>query len=213
MIFGMSLCLTAQAQSDGQKKTGQVGPVGPVAVQKTSPIKVIDEASAPAGWKRYEFGEGPVISALLPNQPREFSEQKSLGGPKPTTMRAYTSKIEEAIFTAFYAEDLPFVAERMTEDIRKSFFDGMWKGFAQGMQKGLEEQGLLFTLTALEQRPITIDGLRGVEQNFTVGPMLGRAQMSIVGQRAFMAIAFWSEDSPPGERTAFFNSFRIHAQP
>lgn len=210
IIFGVSLSLTqTQAQNAGQKQTG---PPQPVAVNKPGSIKVIEDASAPAGWKRYEFGEGLVISAILPGHPKEFTEQKSLGGEKLTTMHAFTSETEKAVYTAYYAEDLPFIAERMPEDFRNSFYKGMWLGLAKGMQQGMEEKGLLFKVTLLEQRSIIVENLKGVEQDFTLGPMQGRAQMALSGQRAFMVIALWAEDAPAGERTAFFNSFRVIAK-
>jgi hypothetical protein len=209
MIIILSLPLAAQAQSGGKP-----GPVGPVAVQKPSPnpIKVVEEASAPSGWKRYEFGEVPVISALLPARPEEFVDQEALGGDKPSTMRSYTAESAEGVYTAFYMEDLPFVAEKMPEDVKKSFFDGVWEGLAKGMQKGMEEKGLLFKITRVDPRPITLSGLQGVEQDFTLGPMQGRAQMAMAGQRAYMALAFWTEDEPLTLRTAFFNSFRINVK-
>ena len=204
----MSLSLAAQAQSSGQTTAPSPLPP-PVAVQKPITVKAVEDASAPAGWKRYEIGDGPLLSVLLPHQPEEHTSQEELGGEKPSTMRIYSATAGGVIYSALYAEDLPFIAERMPETYKQAFFEGMWKGFVQGMREGMEKNGVLFKVTPLSQRPVTISGLKGSEQEFILGPMQGRAQIAMAGQRAFMLLAFWMDDKTTSERTAFFNSFQI----
>ena len=182
----------------------------PAPPPPTAPsYRVTNEATAPAGWKRYEFGASPVISVLLPGVPEEFTEQKPLGGAKPSTMRFFTSGTDTAVYAAYYAEDLPFVAERMPQKFKESFYDGMLQGFINGVKEGLSESGLLFDVKAGARREMKFAGLDAVDFDFTFGPMLGMGRMAISGQRAYMAISMWTEETPQSERAAFFNSFRI----
>lgn len=183
---------------------------GPPPPPKAPAYRIVTEASAPKGWKRYEFGVTvPVVGVLLPSIPEETIERKSFGGPKPSTMYTYTSESEDAVYAVFYAEDMPFVAERMPEDFKQSFYKGMLEGFINGIKKGISQSGLLFEVEVGEQRKTKIEGLDGAEMDFSFGPMKGLARLTISGQRAYMAFAMWMEETPQSERSTFFNSFRI----
>jgi hypothetical protein len=198
----LSSSLTVEAQ---RARPNQAEP--PPA--KAPSYKVYNEASAPAGWKRYEFGPLPVISILLPNKPEEFLEQKKLGGTKLTTIRSYISATEQAVYLAYYAEDMPFKAESIPEDFKDSFYEGMLRGIIDGMKEGMSESGLLFEVKAGAKRPAKLEGLDGAEFDFTFGPMQGLARMAVAEQRAYMAMAMWTDDAPRSEREQFFGSFRI----
>lgn len=194
--------LIAHAQS---ARSGQGDP--PPA--KAPTYRAFNEASAPTGWRRYEFGSVPMVSAVLPVAPKEFTEQQTLGGDKPSVMHMYTAETDAAMYGVYYAEDLPFIAERMSERIKQSFYEGMVSGFTRGLEQGMSNNGVLMKVEIGERRKVVVDGLDGMAFDFAVGPVNGMALMTILGQRAYMAIAVWTPEAPSGDRNAFFKSFRI----
>ncbi|HEX8745919.1 MAG TPA: hypothetical protein VF717_01905, partial [Pyrinomonadaceae bacterium] len=151
---------------------------GPPPPPKAPAYRIASDASAPAGWNRYEFGAGPVVSALLPSRPEEFKEIKSLGASKPSTMYTYISDAEGAVYGVYYGEDMPFIAERMPESFRQGFYEGMLKGFIEGVKQGLAASGLLFEVNVGSRRQTKVDGLDGNEFDFGFGPMSGLARMT-----------------------------------
>lgn len=186
-------------------RPGQGDPPPP----KASAYRVFNEASAPPGWRRYEFGSVPMVSALLPMAPKEFTERQSLGGDKPSVMHIYMAESDNAMYAVYYAEDLPIVADRMADKMKQSFYEGMVDGFARGLEQGMSNMGVLLKVEIGERRKVVVDRLDSMAFDFSIGPANGMALMTISGQRAYMAIAVWRQEAPAGDRDAFFKSFRI----
>lgn len=210
-LFFASVCLPLAAQQPEPPK-----PIGPTQVAKPAvkmpPVKALADSSAPGGWKKFQFGEPALFSVILPEKHDAAGELLPLPGiDKPATTYVYTGQTEAGVFMAMYVENLPFVGGQLPENIKESFYDGMWRGMLQGMKAELERSGLLFEITSGEKKTIMLSGLQGRSQDFTFGPLNGHVRMTIAGQRAYMAVIM----IPPGggsEREAFFNSFVIHAK-
>ncbi|HEX8098308.1 MAG TPA: hypothetical protein VF507_09740, partial [Pyrinomonadaceae bacterium] len=162
----------------------------------------------PAGWKRFSPTAG-VFSVLLPGQPEEAVSRTQVFSGTVLTSHAYTASTPGAGYMVAYMTDLPVVAERMPDNFKQQFYDGMWSGMAEGIRKEMEKRGLLFKVQAGPSRRVSVGGVEGRDQFFTIGPLRGRAQMALTGRLAFITFAFWSDDKSTAERIAFFGSFRI----
>lgn len=210
-LFLASACLPLAAQQPGPVKPAAPAQVAKPAV-KMPPVKASVDSSAPGGWKKFQFGEPALFSIILPEKHDAVGEILPLPGvAKPATSYVYTGETEVGVFMAMYVENLPFVAGGLSENIKESFYDGMWQGMLGGMKAELERTGLLLKITSGEKKTITLSGLQGRSQDFTFGPLNGHARMAIAGQRAYMALIMAPPDGG-GEREAFFNSFEIHAK-
>lgn len=211
-LFVAAACLPLAAQ----QAKGPSGPApsaqGAKAVVKMPPVKALADSSAPRGWKKFQYGEPPRFSILLPEKHEAAGELVPMAGAdKPATTYVYTGETETSVYMAMYIEDLPFIGERMAENLKQAFYDGMWSGMLNGMKSEVEKNGLLFKITSGEKKQITVSGLEGRSQDFTFGPLNGHARMVITGQRAYMAVSMAPPDGG-GERAVFFNSFEIFAK-
>lgn len=212
-LFLASACLPLAAQQQGPVAPARTPP--PQAAKgavKMPPVKASADSSAPKGWKKFQFGEPPLFGVFLPEKHEATGELIPMAGAdKPASTYVYVGETETSVYMAMYAEDLPFVGERMPEEIKQSFYDGLWMGMLEGMKSEVEKSGLLFKIVSGEKKKITVSGLEGRSQDFTFGPLNGHARMVIAGQRAYLALIMAPPDGG-GEREAFFNSFEIYAK-
>ncbi|MGB9178862.1 MAG: hypothetical protein WCB68_06385 [Pyrinomonadaceae bacterium] len=169
----------------------------------------VDELPVPAGWNKFAPA-GNAFSVLLPSKPEESVARTPVSAGITLTTHAYTVTTDDGVYLVAVMSDLPLVAEKMTDAYKQSFYDGMWKGMAEGIREELEKNGLVIKLETGAQRSVVVGGLQGREQDFTVGSLGGRTQMALTGQRAYLTMAFWTnEEKTAVERAAFFNSFQI----
>lgn len=190
----------ARAQQHGEH--ADTAPVRPPATSET-------EMTAPAGWKNFTPA-GNAFSVLLPSKPEETVARTPISSGIALTTHAYTVTTDNGVYLVAVMDDLPLVAEKMSDTYKQSFYDGMWKGMAEGIREELEKNGLTMKLEPGAQRNAVVGGIQGREQDFTVGPLGGRTQMALSGQRAYLTMAFWTdEQKTESERTAFFNSFKV----
>jgi hypothetical protein len=214
-LFVVAACLPLTAQQQpvapaAPKPSPQAAPQAPV---KMPPVKALADSSAPKGWKKFQFGGEPVLFAIiLPEKHDAAGEHIPMAGAdKPATTYVYTGETESSVYMAMCVENLPFVGERMPEEIKQAFYDGMWKGMLEGMKSEMNRTGLLFKVVPGEMKKITVSGLDGRSQDFTFGPLNGHARMVMAGQRAYLALIMAPPDGGE-EREAFFNSFEIYAK-
>lgn len=216
-LFVFAACLPLAAQQ-------QPKPVGSVAAPKPSPqavqaavkmlpVKALADSSAPKGWKKLQFGGKPVLFAIILPEKHEATGEliPMAGADKPATTYIYAGETETSVYMAMCVENLPFIGERMPEEIKQAFYDGLWKGMLEGMKSELNRSGLLFKVVPGEMKKTTVSGLEGRSQDFTFGPLNGHARMVMAGQRAYVAVIMAPPDGGE-EREAFFNSFEIYAK-
>lgn len=178
---------------------------------KMPPFSALDDASAPQGWKRYRFGESPVhFSIALPAKPEERAHHL----PRLPTATAYTyiAETDPAYYAVVYVEGLPEEASGLTADLKERLYDFMWRDLASSLQRALEQKNIPLKLVAAEPKSVTVSGLAGREQDFSLGPFSGRARIVLAGRRAFMAFAAWTPDETAARRAGFFDSLEIHAK-
>ncbi|HEY0003303.1 MAG TPA: hypothetical protein VGB17_00735 [Pyrinomonadaceae bacterium] len=198
--------IRAQAQQPAYGSPNEIAPLRMTAVE---------EASAPAGWKRYQFGDPLLFSAILPGAPQAQSE-KFTDAKGPLVVRLYMAASPTGgVYGLNYAEAAPTMALDKSETESRRFFTNYMAGFIAGFKKGLQDRGMtaeLETQTSPERR-VKISGLDGYEQDIAIGPFNGRSQVVFLGRNIYAAIALWNQNNPLSERTAFFNSFQIrHAR-
>ena len=199
----MLLALTA-ATSLGQ------APVSKLPAQPVDPIpaKVVADISAPAGWQRYQFGERPQFSVILPAAPESSAERM----PDSTTIvNLYIAPAAgTGIFAAARLDKIPADLEKAPESRREAFFKEYFAGFAKGFQESMAKNNLSFQLQLLDsQKVVTATGRGGFQQDMSVGPFKGRSQLVFVGTSAFCVLAIWNEKVPAATYETFFKSFQL----
>jgi len=165
-------------------------------------------SALPAGWQQYQF-DAAKFSAAFPAKPEEEAEQVNHGGGLRSTTRSFITSNDAGVFMVAYMSELPINAERMPAHLRQSFYEGMWKGVVDGFREGMKENGLLYEVKVLGGRPVSVGGLDGREQDFMLGPLVGKCQMTLTGQRGYLILTLLGEDASENERAYFFNSFKI----
>jgi hypothetical protein len=217
----VSLCalhapaLQAQKQSPAGAQ-GATPPPPPGAAQtavKMPPSRTVEDASAPAGWKKYEFGATPLFTILLPAEHESAAVQVPMGGSDTATTYVYVGQGDSGVFMTMYVEDMPLIAERLSEEWKQNFYAGLWRGMVEGMRSEMEKNGVLFKIESGELKKTKISGHDGREQEFTFGPLKGLTRMVLVGRRAYVALSMVQPEKPLTEHTAFFDSFAIYAKP
>jgi hypothetical protein len=210
-LFLASTCLPLAAQQGGRVRPARPAGATRGAI-KMPPVKASADSSAPLGWKKFQFGEPALFGVILPEKHESIAELVPMAGAgQPATNYMYSGQTESSVYMAGYIENLPFIAERVPETFKQSFYDGMWRGMLQGMKSALERNGVLFDVVSGEKKNITISGLAGRSQDFTFGPLNGHARIVIAGRRAFMAMSMAPPDGG-SERELFFKSFEIYTK-
>lgn len=199
IIAGANLCGQAQ----------QPAPVATPAEIAPLRMTVVEEASALPGWKRYQFGDPQLFSAILPGAPQYQSEKFPVTQGTLVT-RLYVTPSATGVYGLNYIESPLASTTGQTDAETRNFFTGYMKGFIDGFKKGLEQKGFtdVETKTGAE-RQVRVSGFDGFEQDLTIGPFEGRSQVVFIGRRVYAAIALWNQENPASERAAFFNSFQI----
>lgn len=169
----------------------------------------IDDSSLPAGWKRYNFDKPLAFSIILPKEPEQQVSTFS-GGTE--TSHVYISTNGSGAYGLTYINNLPAVANRSTESGHEFFFNTFIKEFIQKLQNNEQEKSVdlqfeEFKITT--DKPVVINGVEGLEWNFSGGPFQGRAQLARAGQAGFCLIAVWKQTTSLAEQDAFFKSFKV----
>lgn len=164
------------------------------------------DSSAPAGWKRYDFDKPLTFSLILPNEPER---QVSTVPDGAETAHVYISKSDSGVYGVTYIDNLPAVASRSVESGNEFFFKMFVKNFAMKLQSAGQQKGDNLQFKVITDQRITVNGLDGLERNFSIGLIQGRARLVRVGQAGFCVVAVWKQTAPSAERDAFFNSVKI----
>lgn len=172
------------------------------------PRGLVAEPVAPAGWQRFSLGKDS-FSVVLPKKPTEMSERKNLGNDFYLTVETYTVEADAGFYLLSRMPDLPIVSDKVSPSFVEGFYDGIWRGFAEGMRKELANKGLLFELKVGEPYESRLGGRQGRTQDFTLGPLTGRVKATVSGRQAFMVLVMWMKDMPVNERDIVFDSFRL----
>jgi hypothetical protein len=171
------------------------------------PPKVIEDPSVRAGWRRYQFGEDPVFSVILPSPPEATADGRSGAG----VAHLYISSTDTAVYSAVRMTGLGIDLEKAPETERQGYFRNFIEGFAKGFQESLKRND--YELKLLDIKKVTAAGREAFQQDLTVGPYQGSAQLVFVGSGTFCVLSIWNPQSPAADGVAFFNSFQLSATP
>lgn len=219
-VLSLALCLcafwaaAAPSRSLAQTQTGPPPPPSPTPAQKAPaplPRKAVAGARVGQGWQRYEIGAPPVLSVDLPPKHVVETEMVTMGGSRSAPAYAYTGETDDGTYIAYFVENLPLDSARMPEGIKQSFYDGVWEGMAKGIKSGMEKNGLLIELVTGQSKMIKVGGLDAREQDFTLGPLKGRARVVLSGNRAFLVLLLELGDTISGTGLAFLDSLEVRA--
>lgn len=173
------------------------------------PAKAIEDALAPAGWRRYQFGDRPAFSVFLPAAP-EVSASVAFD----TTTNLYTTGNSSGVYIAARIDFVQANLEKASEASREKYFQEFFAGFAKGFQESVGKNNPTYELQLLNPKKVmTASGREGYQQDMTVGPFKGQAQLVFVGRSAFCVTSIWNQKTPAAETEAFFKSFKLTASP
>jgi hypothetical protein len=179
----------------------------PVGHETPKPLKVVeaDEKTAPAGWKRYRFGEPVLFSALLPLKPDAHAARLS-GSDGDEIVHAFYSLSGTSLYGVIYAIDLPGTIEAKTDEQRQKAFKNFIYGFAAGFEKNSAGgEPAKFNITV--ERGVKVGGLDGYEKVFTLGNYNGLAQMAFKDKSRVVLIVLTGPGNPAAGSAWFFSSF------
>ncbi|MDX6696480.1 MAG: hypothetical protein QOF02_4083 [Blastocatellia bacterium] len=184
----------------------------PVGREVPPPLKIVeaDDKSVPAGWKRFQFGEPVLFSAILPSLPEEHAARVS-GSDGAEIVRAFYSLSGTALLGITYTTDLPGAVKAKTVEQQKAAFKNFIYGFAAGFANNSQgNEPAKFNITS--ERSVKVGGLDGYEKVFTLGDYNGLAQMVFKEKSSVILIFLTGAGNPAAERATFFSSF-MFSQP
>lgn len=164
-----------------------------------------------AQWERYELGKGN-FSVRLPEEPKEYFAPSPADALVSVEAYTYAVVLKEGNYVAQYCL-LGEVALGWNEATKNSFYDGVWQGAADGYEKEMAGANLSFRTAIVETREIMFSGHKGREVIFTLGPLRGRMQMTLVGRQAFLASVLGTDKLSLAERRKFMDSFVVTPKP
>lgn len=194
--------------------SAQTTPIAsPTPRQSVPPVaaKVIDDASVPSGWRRYQFGEAPNFSVIMPGQPEATAERAP--GIETAIVNLYIATNDNAVYAASRLQGLGTNMEAISEEVRASFFKNYIEGFSRGFQSSMKENKLDYELKMLPPTKVKATNREAYQQDFTVGPFTGRAQLVFAGSAAFAVLTIWNQRTPTIDRETFFSSFQLTGTP
>ncbi|MCM3869245.1 MAG: hypothetical protein ND895_00935 [Pyrinomonadaceae bacterium] len=169
--------------------------------------KVIEDPSVRAGWRRYQFGDDPAFSVILPSPPEAIAERTK----GDSVVYLYMSVTDTAVYGAARMTGLGVDMERAPETERQGYFRNFIEGFAKGFQESVKKNN--YELNLLDPKKAIAAGREAFQQDLTVGPYQGSAQLVFVGSGAFCVLSIWNPQSPPANGVTFFNSFQLTGTP
>ncbi len=209
LIAGVLAFVPAAVRAQGQGSGGGSA----AGTQNIPPPRSFNDPSAPAGWKRYElqFSTGNVMSIFMPSLSEVTANQLPMGPGTPATNYMYTASTPTDVYVISYLAGLP---AEVTDNpqMRATLFDGFWRGFAQGVKRTLEKNGLQVELVTQPARKKTVNGFEAQEQQFAIGTMQGTVQAVISGGYGYAIVALSLEDKPGADHNSFLNSFSLRAK-
>lgn len=211
VVMLCALCCVCGASASAQKGTNTDPATPPTHV-----ARAVEDAFAPAGWKRYEFkyGAGDTVSVVFPQTPDE-SDTKSDVPDKGTVVvhLLNAASASGSYFLAGYMEFFSAQVVKITPEVRDTIFEDFWKNFSSGMASGMAEKGVSAKITATERRKVTISGREGLEQDFTVGDLVGRYRAVAGEHNIYMVVAISPGAGALKDRDAFIESLKVASQP
>lgn len=170
-----------------------------------------NDPNAPAGWKRYELQvkTGSVMSIFLPSLSEVTSNQFPMGAGSATNYM-YTASTPTDIYVVSYLAGLPSEVTNNPQ-MRATLFEGFWRGFAEGVKRTLERNGLEVELVTQPPRKKMVGAFESQQQEFAIGTMQGTVQAVISGGYGYAIVALSLEKKPGTEHNSFLNSFSLRA--
>jgi hypothetical protein len=158
----------------------------------------------PKGWVVHKPAAG-LFSISMPNQPKVNTE--NMGGEAAGIKTTYhTSESDDAIAIIADMHNLPLQADRMSAKDTNEIFDNFRTGLTEGFQESFAKSGLKMDVKFEESKSITFGGLKGIDQNVTIGTFKARTRMLLAKDHIYlMFVMGLGDDSTP---ESVINSFK-----
>lgn len=172
--------------------------------------RAVEPVNAPQGWQRYEihYAGGLALRVVLPSQPEAASEKIPMGQFPPATQHMFTSSDDKGVYVVGYLEGLP-AALTADPEIRQSFFNGLWKGLAEGMSNELKKNNIPSDVVAKPLRELTVSGHKAQVQDFTVGAFAGTARAVLAGGNSYLLVHISFAPQVNAQGASFIESFEL----
>ncbi|HEV2882603.1 MAG TPA: hypothetical protein VGX24_15110 [Pyrinomonadaceae bacterium] len=212
LVCALAACASPARAQRTDSSSSAAAPAADTVAQPAAPLpaKPVADKLAPAGWTRYEVGEPARFSLLLPGEPMAKVDRVTIIPGVVASTRTYLSVTGSGVYGVSYLDKLPAALRDDTQ--KRAFFAGYTKEFAEGFQAGMKNRGLTVSLTMLEQRAASVDGLAGYEQDFSYGNVMGRMRLVFDAGSAYAVVAVWKGLSSDGEISAFFESLKVNTK-
>lgn len=172
--------------------------------------KVVEDPAARAGWTRYQFGDSPAFSVLMPVRPNASATSIASREDPNAVAYLYLAEGGSSVFGAQRMDGFTADMDRAPEGAKQGLFTIFVKGFTDSFREELRRGGLDFAVELSAPKKVKAAGRDAFEQDFTYGPLNGRAQVVFAGHSVFSVIAVWSREAGvAADRETFFSSFRL----
>lgn len=173
-------------------------------------VKTRSKTSKVSTWKTYTICQDSVRAAF-PVAPVEQLDSGDLGGGEVLTTRTNRVSSGSSVYMVTCFDGLPMIAEKMSPEMKKTFFEFSMKSFAEQMETLMLKQGFTIKVKLLAIRETLVAGRPAYEQDFTIGPLQGKAKMTLYGNRGVWNLAMIPNGTAVKDRTTFFSSLEILA--
>lgn len=212
-LLALALCVASGVARPGRAAAQTPTPTPPPVAPKPPalPYKAVPGPRPAEGWQRYEFGASPFASVALPARHETHSEFLPVDANAAASAYSFSGETDDGLYMAYIVENLPVTAERMSEKFREGFYDGALDGLIGAMRKELEKNGVMFKLEMGRSKPVRVGRLEAREQDFTLGPLRGRARTVALGNRVFLVVLMETGETFSVPGLAFLDSLEIRA--
>ena len=141
----------------------------------------------PEGWQSYKPEAGHFIIDLPADPVVDLQDMNAIS--KGMKAAYYTSATQKMIVVVGDLYNLPAKAGGFSDAEKRSIYDSFRNGLVNGLTESLKSSGVNLEVKITDPKDLTLGGLRGYEQEMTVGTFKGRARMLVAGSRIFMFCA------------------------
>ena len=146
-----------------------------------------------------------TFSVSLPSQPKVNTE--AVGDEDAGIKSTYhVSESDSAIAIIADMHDLPLLADRMSAQETNEIFDNFRTGLTEGFQESFSKSGSKVDVKFEQPNSITFGGLKGIDQNVTIGTFKARTRMLLAKDHIYlMFVMALNDDNTPD---SVLNSFK-----
>ncbi len=165
-----------------------------------------NSANLPKGWQIYKLGSKDTFKVAMPKKP-EIESEEMKGIDKPIKITYFTSSSDEILAIIADIYDLPLNSDSLSEANKLELFKKVREGLISGIKSELDKKGFKAEIKFSKQNNVTLRGISGYEQDFTLGQIKGRTRMLSIKDHIYIFFTMLLDDSQESLMGDFFDSF------